>query len=211
MQTRALLLECARNIILDEGIERLSMDRIAKRAGLSKGAVMYHFETKRALEAALLQDYADHLERGLSEHEALFKGTPSETFVPGFIAWFQSFDADNRGWASVGTQLLTRQQSDPELLEPVRLWYKRLYQRVESVPAKIRPNVMLVVMALEGFFYTHKFGLDVMGQEAKNEAYQLMLETTKTSHVERKPEAQAAEEPLAENSVPLVETAGKSV
>lgn len=198
LRTRTLLLDCARNIILDEGLERLSMDRVAKAAGLSKGAVMYHFETKRALQAALLQDYAAHLERGLAEHEALFEGTPAETLIPGFLEWFRSFEADNRGWAAVGIQLLSLQQSDPALLEPVRMWYARLFDRAASLPARQRPRALLVLMALEGFFFTHKFGLDLVSGPAKEAVCRLMLELACASNIKRRPDAKAQEEPLTQ-------------
>ncbi len=196
LKTRQLLLEAARTLILEEGIERLSMDRIAQRAGLSKGAVMYHFKTKRAVEAALLEDYAAHLERGLAEHEALFAGLPEETFIPGYLEWFRSFERNSHGWAEVGIELLTLQHSDPELLEPVRRWYRKLYARAEALPERIRPKALLVVMALEGFFYTHKFGIDLMSAGARETVYGQMLELTRTAGVERRQGAEAAEEPL---------------
>lgn len=36
-RTKAELLEAARELLLEEGIARLSMDRVAERAGVSKG------------------------------------------------------------------------------------------------------------------------------------------------------------------------------
>lgn len=180
LQTNTALIEAARAIILEEGLERLSMDRVAKRAGVSKGAIMYHFPTKRHLQAALLQNYAEHLDQEFRRHEALFEGTPEETLVPGFIAWFQSFDADNKGWASVGIQLLSQQAHDPELLRPVRAWYETLYGRILKLPKRRRTRMLLVVMALEGLFFTHKFGLDLMGEVYKAEIYELMKEMTRT-------------------------------
>ena len=61
LRTRQTLLTVARTIILNEGIGALTMDKVAEAAGVSKGACMYHFKSKRALQAALLEDYAEHL------------------------------------------------------------------------------------------------------------------------------------------------------
>ena len=69
-KTKADLLKAARAVLLSGGIARLSMDRVAEQAGVSKGAIMYHFPTKRALQAALIEDYAEHLDRELRRHEA---------------------------------------------------------------------------------------------------------------------------------------------
>lgn len=190
-RTKADLLDAARTVLLNEGIERLSMDRVALAAGVSKGAIMYHFPTKRALQAALIENYAEHLDRELRRHEACFEGLPEETFIPGFIAWFRSFDSNNFGWASIGVQLLSQQANDPELLKPVRDWYERLFARVLKLPKRTRTKMLLVVMALEGLFYTHKFGLDLIPEERKAELYELMEDLVGTTGtVRRKNEAQ---------------------
>ena len=167
IKTRSELLEAARAVIVELGIERLSMDRVAERAGMSKGAVMYHFKTKRALLAALVEDYAEHLEAKLREGEALFSGTPEETFFPGYIEWFRAFDLDDANWAQIGTSLCSQNFHDPTLLEPVRRWYEKTIDRLRSMPKDRQPMAFLCVMALEGLFYSHKFGLDPLRPDEK--------------------------------------------
>lgn len=98
IKTRQSILDAAKAIIIEEGIGALTMERAATKAGISKGACMYHFKSKRALQAALVEEYAAHLSSELARHEALFDGPPEETLVPGFIEWFRSFDHDNHGW-----------------------------------------------------------------------------------------------------------------
>lgn len=159
IKTYASILEAARDILRQDGIERLSMDRVAERAGMSKGAVMYHFPTKRALQSALIQDYAEHMDEGLKTHEAKFKGRPEETLIPAYVEWFKSFCADKNGWASVGVQLLGQQAIDPELLKPISDWYQKLYDRIEALPENTRTEMLTAVMAMEGLFFVRKFGL----------------------------------------------------
>ena len=55
-KTRQSILAASRAVILEEGIAALTMDRVAQQAGLSKGACMYHFKNKRALQAALIEE-----------------------------------------------------------------------------------------------------------------------------------------------------------
>ena len=86
IRTNAAILQAAREIVRKEGIDRLSMDRVAQQAGLSKGAVMYHFPSKRSLQAALLEDYAEHMDEELHRHEALFEGTSIEKLMAGYAA-----------------------------------------------------------------------------------------------------------------------------
>lgn len=183
IRTNSTILQAARDVLRTEGIEHLSMDRVAERAGVSKGAVMYHFPTKRALQSALIQDYAEHLESGLKAHEAQFKGDPIETLIPGYIQWFNDFSTDNNGWASVGVQLLGQQAMDPELLKPISDWYQKLYARIEKLPSKHRSKMLMAVMTMEGFFFVRKFGLDSMNQERRTEVMNLLLKITGTDEV----------------------------
>lgn len=185
IKTNAAILQAAREIVRTEGIERLSMDNVAHKAGLSKGAVMYHFPTKRALQAALIQDYAEHMNGELHRNEGLFEGIPIETLLPGYVEWFRGFAADNHGWSSVGVQLLGQQARDPELLKPISDWYDNLYSRIEKLPAKQRGRMMMAVMALEGLFFVHKFGVGHMNPETRSDVLRLILEMTGMDEVPR--------------------------
>ena len=177
LRTRQTLLTVARTIILNEGIGALTMDKVAEAAGVSKGACMYHFKSKRALQAALLEDYAEHLNTELERHEAMFEGTPDETLVPGYIEWFKSFDTADNGWARVGVALLSNFSHDAELMQPVRDWYEKLYARINALPDDRRAETLVAIMALEGFFYTHKFGVDLAGSIAKRKAWDCLKKT----------------------------------
>lgn len=172
--TKKHMLECAEKIILEEGIEALSMDNVGKKSGMSKGAVMHHFKTKRDLMAALIEAYAEHLDEHLKAAEAMFEGAPDETLIPGYIRWFQEFDADNKGWANIGLSLLVQKVHDPELLKPVKDWYAKVHAHIAALPPERRARTFLALMALEGFFYTHKFGLDLMSAEEKVPVYELL-------------------------------------
>lgn len=59
--TRARLLAAARDVICDVGFKRARMEDIAARAGVSRAAVYYHFNTKRDLAAAIADDVFERL------------------------------------------------------------------------------------------------------------------------------------------------------
>ena len=100
LRTRAAIIAAARGIILKEGIGALTMDRAAQAAGMSKGACMYHFKNKRALHAALIEDYAAHLDGQMKRHEALFEGRPDETLVSSGSRPSKPTAATGPTWAS---------------------------------------------------------------------------------------------------------------
>ncbi len=170
-RTRRTILEASKKIIIDEGLNALSMDRVSAVAKLSKGAVMYHFHSKRALIRALFQDYADHLDAELREHEALFDGTSDETLVPAYVDWFKDFVKDDKGWATVGMLLLPAYCYDDEIMAPVREWYRNIYARIEAMPVERRARTVMAIMMLEGFFNNHKLGIDLLSPAVKEETW----------------------------------------
>ena len=54
--TRERILQAARELVLEEGASRLTLDAVVVRAGLSKGAFLYHFKTKRDLFVTLIDE-----------------------------------------------------------------------------------------------------------------------------------------------------------
>lgn len=170
-RTRRSILDASKKIIIDEGLNVLSMDRVSAVAKLSKGAVMYHFHSKRALIRALFQDYADYLDEELSKHEALFEGTSDETLVPAYVEWFKDFVKDDKGWATVGILLLPAYSFDDEIMAPVRDWYRKIYNRIEAMPVERRARTVMAIMMLEGFFNNHKFGVELLSPSVKEEIW----------------------------------------
>lgn len=58
MRTRARILDCAARLLVEIGYAAATNARIAEAAGLTRGAMLYHFPTREALVEALV----DHLQ-----------------------------------------------------------------------------------------------------------------------------------------------------
>ena len=77
VRNRRLLLATAREIIVGEGADRLTMDGLAERAGLGKGTVFRRFRTRAGIFQALLDDdERDFQEQVLSGSPPLGPGAP---------------------------------------------------------------------------------------------------------------------------------------
>ncbi len=63
-ETCSLILEAARELFMDLGVERCTMREIARKAGVSPASVVVHFKNKVALlEAALFEDIERNINR----------------------------------------------------------------------------------------------------------------------------------------------------
>jgi AcrR family transcriptional regulator len=84
-ETRVRILDAARRVLAEEGLERFTTRRVADLAGVSHGMVHYHFTDKRELALALIvharRDWVEPLEELVDG-----PGTPDER-VRGVIAW----------------------------------------------------------------------------------------------------------------------------
>src|SRR5215217_4380146 len=62
---RAELLDAALAVIRRDGAQKLTLDAVAAEAGVSKGGILYHFATKRALVDGLIESWIEDFDRRL--------------------------------------------------------------------------------------------------------------------------------------------------
>lgn len=66
-RTRARILEAAQHVFATKGYHRALMDDVAREAGLSKGALYFHFPSKEELFLSLVEDAAEQLAQRVLE------------------------------------------------------------------------------------------------------------------------------------------------
>lgn len=176
-KTKQAIIESAFSIILNEGFEAVTMEHVAEKASVSKGALTYHFNNKRALHLALIENYVAHMDEEFTKYVSLFSGDEADTIVAGYIEWFKAFQRNNSGWAAVGVSLLSNFVLDEQLMAPVRQWYQRLFDRIAQLPPERRTPVLVCILAMEGLFYAHKFGIDLIPGDMKKALWPYLSDT----------------------------------
>lgn len=84
---RALVLDAARAVFADAGIDGASIREIAKQAGYTPGAIYSYFESKEAIYGALLGESLERLNVAVAQAKA-FKSRPDRTLESRARAWF---------------------------------------------------------------------------------------------------------------------------
>ncbi|RQO46543.1 TetR/AcrR family transcriptional regulator [Variovorax sp. KBW07] len=92
---RALVLDAARAVFAEAGIEGASIREIAKKAGYTPGAIYSYFESKEAIYAALLDESLLRLQAAVAEAK-VFSSRPDKTLAAKAQAWFDFYAANPR-------------------------------------------------------------------------------------------------------------------
>lgn len=62
-QVRRALLDCAAQIAAEQGASAITIQAVAERAGVTKGGLLHHFDSKQALLAAVFSDLLEQMDR----------------------------------------------------------------------------------------------------------------------------------------------------
>jgi AcrR family transcriptional regulator len=138
--------------VLREGAGRLTLDAVAREAGLSKGGVLYHFPTKEELLRAMVERWLEDFDAALREKLS------QERRAPG--AWTRAFVRVSAEdpldiWGG-GAGLFAAIAHDPALLGIVRGRFEEWQRRVED--DGLDPALATVVrLATDGLWWSEVF------------------------------------------------------
>ena len=119
-------LDGALAIVVRDGAGNLTIDAVAKEAGLSKGGVLHHFKTKDALIRALVERTTLLWEDAVAARAAT-DPAPIGRFTRAFMAALQ-----DPAIAQLGRGLLAAVALNSELLDPLRESFVRCRERISS-------------------------------------------------------------------------------
>jgi AcrR family transcriptional regulator len=170
--TRDGLLRAASHIIQTQGVERLTLDAVAKEAQVSKGGLLYHFASKEALVVGMIQYLMDDFEAAIA-HELAQDSAPES---PG--SWLRAYVRATFNYEKLPTSLVSHLLSavtlNPELLQPVQRrfddWQQHLQARgLDPVRAS------LVRLAADGLGTSELFGVRQPDASLRQQILEMLL------------------------------------
>lgn len=135
-ETRQKILDSAVDCIVEKGYSRLSINEVAARAGVSRGAMHHHFTNRMALVAALIDYTFYHRMRFLLDNYRSADGLEDAAREVTAAAEFHWQSFQTREFAA-SMQLAVAARSDPELnaaYEPASRRYDQIWTE-EVFPA----------------------------------------------------------------------------
>ncbi|GEM_PF-159488 len=169
--TREAVLQAAIDLIIREGVDSLTLDRVAREAGVSKGGLLYHYAGKEQLIEGLVGLLMMRLSRDTSVVRARSAGPGSHTrsFVaaalenharPGETDSTDDESGELRPLQGheIAAILMVAMTSAPALLDPLREVYRDWQNNLDH--DGIDPSRALIArLAAEGLWFSEALGL----------------------------------------------------
>ena len=159
-KTKRKLLEAATQVVKEQGASCLTLDAVAKQAGVSKGGLLHHYPNKTALLTAMVTHLNDSFERAIAEQTA-----DGMTWLAAYVA--MSFDPQQSQTAETAG-MLAAVANDMSLLEPLAQRYKILQQQLEANSSD--PDFATIVrLAADGLWFSELFGISGLSEERRSQ------------------------------------------
>lgn len=158
---REKVLACAEYIVAREGSAALTIDEVAKAAGITKGGVQSCFGTKEAMIIALLDrwnaDYAARLQLLLPE-------SPSDR--DRLLAHIRVTQTEGAATASRAAGLVIALMQKPDERRWLRGWYDKQLEPIKGLDSKSKSRARAALFAAEGAFILRYLGIvDISSNE----------------------------------------------
>jgi AcrR family transcriptional regulator len=149
--TRTAILEAASRVTARDGALNLTLENVAKEAGVSKGGLLYHFPNKEALISSMIDEHLT----GWNEAVKVAKDDAKGAFTRAFV---KTTITPRELETELGSGLLAAVALNPELLEPVKKHYVAWQKEIEQ--DGINPvTATLVRLAADGLYFAEVFDL----------------------------------------------------
>jgi AcrR family transcriptional regulator len=155
--TKSRILDAAEEVVLRDGVARLTLDAAAAEAGLSKGGILYHFPTRDALVAGMVAKIIEEFDRDI-EHRLADDAGPG-SFTRAYIGATMEPSAPRPDREDrLGAALIAAAAAQPELLVPLQEAADRWQDRLEH--DGLDPTMATVLrLACDGLWMCDLFGL----------------------------------------------------
>ncbi len=156
------ILQAALRVVEDEGANHLTIDAVAKAAGMSKGGVLYHFASKKELLLGLIDQLIVAHEQRVA-HELESKNANA------FAASLHLDQPMTAAEQRTSLAVLAAAAEDPDLIASARDYMSTMTSNAlrEVDPSRV-DDALLLILANEGLRYLEILGLNPLTRAQTN-------------------------------------------
>jgi AcrR family transcriptional regulator len=166
-------LEAANQVVVADGVKRLTLEAVARRAGVSKGGLLYHFPNKQALIEGMIGNLGEVFVSRLAQELAADDAASDEG------RWLRAYAratfAGEQESLTASSGFLAAVANNPELLKPLRENFGRWQELAES--DGLDPALATVVrLAVEGLWFADLFGFAAPAEPLRTQVLNRILD-----------------------------------
>jgi AcrR family transcriptional regulator len=165
--SRETILEAAIVVASRDGLGALTLDQVAREAGVSKGGVMYHFPTKDQLLGSLIEHFRKKVEAALMKAVAadpVAKGRWGRAILslmlpeamPDHPGVSIATEAGLDPFSDFRVAMMAAMVANPALLAPIREFGRELRERILAEEGDA--SALVPWLAIDGLFLWRAFG-----------------------------------------------------
>jgi len=168
-----ILLE-ANKVIAEKGLNRFTLEEVAKEAGVSKGGLLHYYPSKDKLIKGLIENYIVTLEAKVSNiQQTISNHTPHNWLISFIHEQFNQCKIDSTTMYG----LLAAVASNQELLEPVLEKRKEWFEKINKSKDPIMG--IIISFACDGIAFSNLLGLEVFPEDIKAKLMNRLIEMSK--------------------------------
>lgn len=170
--TRRAILNAANRLVINQGVDSLTLEATAREAGISKGGLLYHFPSKQALIEGMIRYYLQRFAADLDASAAAIEPDHAGRLTR---AYLETTFADNERTPRLNAGLLAAIATDPSLLTPVQGSFAEWVAKLEQ--DQLDPVLTTIIrLVADGLWLVELFGLAPPDAEMKSRVQQRLID-----------------------------------
>ncbi|MGZ0043124.1 TetR/AcrR family transcriptional regulator [Paenibacillus ottowii] len=174
---RNQILAAASSIVNTHGAEKLTLEAVAKEAGVSKGGLLYHFPNKQALVDTMMEESTNSYISNIIENainSININGKWSRAYID---ATFN--DVKNGNSDEMNSAIIISLYTNPDLLTKFKNEYSIIQKNIEN--EGIDPVIATIVrLAVDGLRFSEILGVGDLNSELREKVIKQLIMMTGT-------------------------------
>ncbi|MGE6517404.1 TetR/AcrR family transcriptional regulator [Lysinibacillus sphaericus] len=172
-EKRALIIRAAMHYLKDNDLNTLTLEKVANKAGVSKGGLLYHFKTKDALQAAIADTIMAEFTTSYGHLAKMEQGAGNRT--RGFILASQK-DLAEGAWINIAIQIIQHEHT------AISAQYERLLDELlhDDLESSI---VHLIRLTIDGLYYSQLLNIAPVSNEIMEIVFEQLLQMTRKDDI----------------------------
>jgi AcrR family transcriptional regulator len=183
IETREKLIQAAAQLVMANGINRVTLEQIALEAEVSKGGLLHHFPTKQALLSGLMEQVGRVFKARLEKFMALETSDQPGRLARAYIRASFEYEADELQLTNAIAKVVSE---FPELLLELQEEFAQLDQEMQSdgLPAA---RAIVIRLACDGLWFSELIGVASLQEPLRSQMLEELIAMTKLESDQSRP------------------------